>query len=218
LTLEPGAEVVSFVARNLELYRGFHRFTRMLPLLQALRPQAHVVIVGGDGVSYGSAPAAGGSWKSLLLQELEGRLDLGRIHFVGMVPRSVLHELFRVTACHVYLTFPFVLSWSLLEAMAWGAVLIGSATASLREVIRDGENGLSVDFFDGDGLAERIAAGLADPAAHRPLGDAARQDMLAPYDLTTVCLPQQLALVDRVAQIAQGQICQGQIGLGQIGV
>jgi glycosyltransferase involved in cell wall biosynthesis len=206
LTLEPGAEVVSFVARNLEPYRGFHRFMRMLPQLQALRPKAQVVIVGGEGVSYGSAPAAGGSWKSVLLDELEGQLDLNRIHFVGNVPLAVLHELFRVTACHVYLTVPFVLSWSLLEAMACGAVVIGSATAPVREVIRDGENGLLVDFFDGDGLAERITAVLADPAAHRPLGEAARQDMVAHYDLTTVCLPQQLALVDRVAQIGQGQI------------
>ena len=94
----------------------------------------------------------------------------------------------------------------LLEAMAWGAVLIGSATAPVPEVIRDGDNGLPVDCFDGDGLAERIVAGLADPAAHRPLVQAARQDMLARYDLTTVCLPQQLALVDQVAQIGPGQI------------
>ena len=199
LKLEPGDEVVSFVARSLEPYRGFHRFMRMLPQLQALRPNAQVVIVGGEGVSYGTAPAAGGSWKSALLQELDGQLDLNRIHFVGQVPLAVLHELFRVTACHVYLTVPFVLSWSLLEAMACGAVVIGSATAPVQEVIRDGENGLLVDFFDGEGLAERIAAVLADPAAHRPLGQAARQDMVARYDLTTVCLPQQLALVDRLA-------------------
>ena len=105
----------------------------------------------------------------------------------------------------------------LLEAMAWGAVLIGSATAPVPEVIRDGDNGLPVDCFDGDGLAERIVAGLADPAAHRPLGQAARQDMRARYDLTTVCLPQQLALVDRVAQIGHDQIGPGQIGVKSMG-
>lgn len=200
LTLEPGDEVVSFVARNLEPYRGFHRFMRMLPRLQALRPHAHVVIVGGEGVSYGTPPATGDSWKAVLLQELAGQLDLERIHFVGSVPHSVLHEIFRVTACHVYLTVPFVLSWSLLEAMACGAVVIGSATAPVQEVIRDGENGLLVDFFDGEGLAERIANVLADPAAYRSLGETARQDMVARYDLQTVCLPQQLELVDRLAQ------------------
>ena len=105
----------------------------------------------------------------------------------------------------------------LLEAMAWGAVLIGSATAPVREVIRDGDNGLPVDCFDGDGLAERIAAGLADPAAHRPLGEAARQDMVTRNDLTTVCLPQQLALVDQVAQIGHDQIGPGQIGVKSMG-
>ncbi|MFM2159297.1 MAG: hypothetical protein RLZZ124_1771 [Cyanobacteriota bacterium] len=199
LTFRPGDELVSFVARNLEPYRGFHVFLRMLPRLQALRPNAQVLIVGGEGVSYGSAPAGGGSWKQVLLQELEGQLDLSRIHFVGQVPHPVLHDLFRVAACHVYLTYPFVLSWSLLEAMACGAVVIGSATPPVQEVIRHGENGLLVDFFDGDALAERIAAVLADPAAHRPLGEAARRDAVAGYDLTTVCLPRQMELVDRLA-------------------
>jgi glycosyltransferase involved in cell wall biosynthesis len=199
LSFRPGDELVSFVARNLEPYRGFHVFLRMLPRLQALRPNAHVVIVGSEGVSYGSAPVGGGSWKQVLLRELEGQLDLSRIHFVGQVPHPVLHDLFRVAACHVYLTYPFVLSWSLLEAMACGAVVIGSATPPLQEVIRDGENGLLVDFFDGDALAQRIAAVLADPTAHRPLGESARRDVVAGYDLTTVCLPRQLELVDRLA-------------------
>lgn len=202
ITFRPGDELVSFVARNLEPCRGVHIFMRMLPALQALRPKAHVVIVGGAGVSYGSPPAGGGSWKELLLKELDGRLDLGRIHFVGRVPHPVLHELFRVAACHVYLTYPFVLSWSLLEAMACGAVVIGSATPPVQEVIRDGENGLLVDFFAGDALAERIAAVLADPAAHRPLGERARADVVASYDLRRVCLPRQLELVDRLAGLA----------------
>jgi glycosyltransferase involved in cell wall biosynthesis len=198
LSFRSGDELVSFVARNLEPYRGFHVFLRMLPRLQALRPKAQVLIVGGEGVSYGSAPAGGGSWKQLLLQELEGQLDLSRIHFVGQVPHPVLHDLFRVTACHVYLTYPFVLSWSLLEAMACGAVVIGSATPPVQEVIRDGENGLLVDFFDGDSLAQRIGAVLADPTSHRPLGEAARRDAVEGYDLATVCLPRQLELVDRL--------------------
>lgn len=147
LTLRPGDEVVSFVARNLEPYRGIHCFLRMLPLLQQLRPQARVVIVGEEGVSYGAPPPGGGSWKQVLLQELAGRLDLSRIHFVGRVPHPLLHELFRICACHVYLTYPFVLSWSLLEAMACAAVVIGSATAPFQEVIESGRNGLLVDFL-----------------------------------------------------------------------
>ncbi|KEF40838.1 MAG: glycosyl transferase family 1 [Cyanobium sp. CACIAM 14] len=200
LTLRPGEEVVSFVARQLEPYRGFHRFLRMLPLLQQLRPQARVVIVGGDGCSYGAPPPEGGTWRQVLLQELEGQLDLERIHFVGQVPHALLHELFRVCACHVYLTVPFVLSWSLLEAMACGAVVIGSATAPVQEVIRHGENGLLVDYFDGEALATTIAAVLANPAAHRQLGEAARALVQERYDLRRVCLPAQLALVDAVAR------------------
>ena len=201
LSFSPGDELVSFVARNLEPYRGFHVFLRMLPRLQHLRPNAQVLIVGGEGVSYGSAPAGVGSWKQLLLKELEGQLDLSRIHFVGKVPHPVLHDLFRVAACHVYLTYPFVLSWSLLEAMACGAVVIGSATPPVQEVIRDGANGLLVDFFDSVALAERIAAVLADPAAHRALGEQARADAVAGYDLRRVCLPRQLELVDRLARL-----------------
>jgi glycosyltransferase involved in cell wall biosynthesis len=199
LTLRPGDEVVSFVARNLEPYRGIHCFLRMLPLLQQLRPQVRVVIVGEEGVSYGAPPPGGGSWKQVLLQELAGRLDLSRIHFVGRVPHPLLHELFRICACHVYLTYPFVLSWSLLEAMACAAVVIGSATAPVQEVIESGRNGLLVDFFDITAWAETIAAVLANPQQFSYLGQAARQTVVERYDLATVCLPAQLALVDELA-------------------
>jgi glycosyltransferase involved in cell wall biosynthesis len=198
LLFRPGDEVVSFVARNLEPYRGFHRFMRALPLLQRLRPRAQVLIVGGLEVSYGSAPAGGGTWKDVLLRELDGQLDLSRIHFVGPVPHGVLHELFRICACHVYLTYPFVLSWSLLEAMACGALVIGSATPPVQDVIEDGLNGRLVDFFDAKGLADAIAGVLADPAAQEPLRQAARRTVVQRFDLQTVCLPQQLALVDRL--------------------
>jgi glycosyltransferase involved in cell wall biosynthesis len=199
LSFRAGDELVSFVARQLEPYRGFHRFLRMLPQLQRLRPQAHVVIVGGDGVSYGSPPPQGGTWRQVLLRELEGQIDLSRLHFVGQVPHAVLHDLFRVCACHVYLTVPFVLSWSLLEAMACGAVVIGSATAPVMEVIEDGVNGLLVEYFDAEALAAATAAVLADPARHRPLGEAARALVVHRYDLNRVCLPAQLELVAALA-------------------
>jgi len=204
LRFEPGDEVVSFVARNLEPYRGFHTFLRALPLLQKLRPRAHVILVGGEGVSYGALPAQGGSWKQVLLAELEGQLDLSRIHFVGQVPHSVLHDLFRVCACHVYLTYPFVLSWSLLEAMACGTVVIGSDTPPVAEVISHGVNGLLVDFFSPEDLAQRVAAVLADPAAHRALGLEARRTVEQHFDLHGVCLPRQLALLDWLAGGAAG--------------
>ncbi|MFM7086816.1 MAG: glycosyltransferase [Cyanobium sp.] len=198
LRFSPGDEVITYVARNLEPYRGFHVFLRMLPLLQQLRPQLQVLIVGGDGVSYGAPPAGGGSWKATLLAELGERLDLSRIHFVGQVPHPVLHELFRVSAAHVYLTYPFVLSWSLLEAMSCGALVVGSATPPVQDVITHGVNGLLVDFFDTDALAYTVAAVLSDPEAHRPLRAAARHTVVERFDLQGVCLPQQLALVDQL--------------------
>jgi len=199
LVFRAGDEVVSFVARSLEPYRGFHRFLRMLPRLQQLRPRAQVLIVGGDGVSYGAEPAGGGTWKARLLRELEGQLDLSRVHFVGRVSHPVLHDLFRVAACHVYLTYPFVLSWSALEAMACGSVLVASATPPVQEVIQGGENGILVDFFDGDGLAQRIADVLADPAAFRTVAENARQTVVDKFDLKRCCLPRQIALIDRLA-------------------
>lgn len=199
LCFRVGDEVVSFVARHLEPYRGFHVFMRMLPRLQALRPGCHVVIVGGDGVSYGSPPAGGGSWKQALLKESQGHLDLSRVHFVGRVPHSVLHNLFQVSACHVYLTYPFVLSWSLLEAMSCGAVVVGSATPPVQEVIEHGSNGLLVDFFDAVGLANAVADVLTAPSSYAHLGQAARQTVQQRYDLQSVCLPQQLRLVEGLA-------------------
>ena len=210
LTLRPGDEVVSFVARNLEPYRGVHTFLRALPLLLELRPQAQVVIVGGEGVSYGSAPPQGGSWKEVLLQEVGAGLDPNRVHFVGQVPHGVLHNLFQVCRCHVYLTYPFVLSWSLLEAMACGAVIVGSATPPVQEVIQPEQNGLLVDFFDPEGLARTVADVLANPDTHRPLGAAARQTVVDGYDLRSSCLPRQLTLVD---QLAAGERPHGLNGL-----
>ncbi len=204
ITFHPGDPLVTFVARNLEPYRGFHQFMRMLPRLQALCPSAHVVIVGGDGVSYGRPPRQGGSWKQALLRELDGALDLQRIHFVGQVPHSVLQQLFCVSACHVYLTYPFVLSWSLLEAMACEAIVVGSDTAPVRELIESGSNGLLVDFFDGDAFAGTIAEVLANLASYKYLGMAARATVVSGYDLHSVCLPRQLALVDQLVAAATG--------------
>ena len=168
LTFRPGDEVVSYVARSLEPYRGFHVFMRMLPLLQARRPHCHVVIVGDDGVSYGAAPTKGLSWRKVLLDEMADKLDMSRIHFVGRIPHPELHNLIQVSACHIYITYPFVLSWSLLEAMSCGAVVIASATPPVQEVICNGKNGLLVDFFDRQALADRIEAVLNSPNNYEP--------------------------------------------------
>lgn len=196
LVISGGEELVTFVNRNLEPMRGFHTFMRMLPLLQELRPNARVVIIGGEGISYGNPPPGGGSWRSWLLRELEGRIALDRIHFVGRVPPRVLHAVFRLSRCHVYFTVPFVLGWSLLEAMACGAVVVGSRTAPVQEVIQHGVNGLLVDFFDHEALALQVAEVLADPARFQPLAEAARQTVVDRYDLRSRSLPALLQLVD----------------------
>ncbi|MCU0889682.1 MAG: glycosyltransferase [Rubritepida sp.] len=198
--LRRGDPVVTYAARQLEPYRGFHSFLRALPALQRLRPGAQVVVVGGEGVSYGSPPPGGGSWKAALLAELGDSLDLSRVHFLPPQPYAQLLALFRVSAAHVYLTYPFVLSWSLLDAMACGAAVLASDTAPVTEVVAEGVNGRLVDFFDSAAIAERLAAMLAAPEALVPLRDSARRTVVERYDLAGVCLPQQVALLERVAR------------------
>jgi glycosyltransferase involved in cell wall biosynthesis len=171
---------------------------RALPRLLALRPEARVVIVGGDGCSYGSPPPRG-SWRDQFLAEVRERIDLRRVHFVGMLSYGALIQLFRMARCHVYLTYPFVLSWSMIEAMSTGALVLGSRTAPVEEVIRDGENGLLVDFFDAEAIATRTAEALAQPERFRSLREQARRTVVERYDLQSRCLPRQLALVQALA-------------------
>lgn len=189
LTLRAGDEVLTFVARELEPYRGYHTFMRSLPLLQQLRPNARVVIVGGDGTSYGAPPPKGTTWKQRFLDEVGGQLDLSRVHFVGKLPHAALTALMQVSAAHVYLTYPFVLSWSLLEAMSIGCAIVASDTAPLREVIRDGENGFLTDFFDAQALASKAAEVLERRAELASMRAAARELVVANYDLQSHCLP-----------------------------
>lgn len=201
LRFRPGDEVVTFTARQLEPYRGYHMFMRALPLLQRLRPNAHVVIVGGEGTSYGAAPPKGKTWRDIFLAEVAGQVDLKRIHFVGRLPHAILTQLMQVSAAHVYLTYPFVLSWSLLEAMSVGCLVIGSDTAPVREVIEHQRNGLLTDFFDFESLARCTADALARRTELAPLRSAARESVRRKYDLNRVCLPQQLAMLQGTSPI-----------------
>lgn len=189
VTLRPGDEVVTFVARQLEPYRGYHIFMRALPELLRLRPNARVVIVGGDDVSYGASPPAGKSWKNIFRDEVAERLDLSRVHFVGRLPHTTLTQLMQVSAAYTYLTYPFVLSWSLLEAMSTGCLIVASRTAPVQEVIEHGRNGLLVDFFDHHALARAVADALERRAELAPLRKAARQTIVEHYDLRQLCLP-----------------------------
>ncbi len=188
-------EVVTFVNRNLEPYRGYHIFMRALPEILAARPAARAVIVGGDGVSYGKAAPDGASWKAVFLDETRERLPMDRVHFVGKLRYPDLLDLLRVSSAHVYLTYPFVLSWSMLDAMSVGALVIGSRTAPVEEVIRHGENGLLVEFFDPATLALAVIDALSDPARYRLLRDSARATIVERYDMRRVCLPKWLAFL-----------------------
>jgi len=197
--LKAGDEVLTFVNRNLEPYRGYHIFMRALPAVLAARPQAQVAIVGGDEVSYGSPPRQGGTWKELFLSEVRDRLDLSRVHFLGKVPYPQFVSLLQVSRVHAYLTYPFVLSWSMVEAMAAGCLVVGSRVPPVEEVIRDGFNGRLVDFFDVPGWEKVLTESLATPARFDTLRRQARKTVVERYDLTRVCLPKMIALVEGMA-------------------
>jgi glycosyltransferase involved in cell wall biosynthesis len=197
-TLAAGDPVVTYVARNLEPYRGFHVFMRALPEILARRRDAQVVIVGGDAVSYGKPPPGGGTWRARMLAELGDRIDPSRVHFTGKLPYERYVQLLQVSAAHVYLTYPFVLSWSMLEAMAAGCLLVGSATGPVTEVVADGRNGLLVDFFDRGGIADAVTWALDHPAEAAALRAAARATAVERYALDR-CLAAQLSFLEALA-------------------
>jgi glycosyltransferase involved in cell wall biosynthesis len=196
LELSAGDEIVTYVARNLEPYRGFPSFMRSLPKVLAARPNARVLIVGGDEVSYGARLPPGDSYKKRMLAELGDSIDLSRVHFLGKIPHNAFIKVLQVSRVHVYLTFPFVLSWSMLEAMAAGCLVVGSRTPPVEEVLCHGGNGLLVDFFSPDDIADRVIEALEDRRAFDSLRQNARQTVLERYDLRSVCLPAHLRLLN----------------------
>jgi glycosyltransferase involved in cell wall biosynthesis len=193
-------EIVTYSARDLEPYRGFHIFMRALPELLERRPAAQVLIVGGDGVSYGRRSQYAANYRMQLLAELGDRLDLRRVHFLGSLPYRQYLTVLQISTVHIYFTYPFVLSWSLIEAMATGCLVVGSRTLPVEEVIRDGDNGFLVDFFDCGGLTRRVTEALSgrDGIDSDRIKAAARQTVLDRYDLHTVCLPAYQALLRRL--------------------
>ena len=192
----PEGELITYVARNLEPYRGFHIFMRAIPQIQKRRPNARIVIVGGDEVSYSPRLPPGQTYRERMLREIEGKADLSRVQFLGKIPYLQYVQLLQKSAVHVYLTYPFVLSWSLLEAMSAGCLVVGSRTAPVEEVIRDGENGLLVDFFSPEKIAAQVDQALSIDS--RLLRQRARATVIESYDLKRVCLPAQLGMVARL--------------------
>ncbi len=175
---------------------------RTLPELLKRRPNAHVLIVGGDDVSYGARSEGGQKWKDIFASEVRPLIsdaDWVRVHFLGNIPYQHFIPLLQLSTVHVYLTYPFLLSWSLLETMSVGCAIVASDTQPLREAIQHNDTGRLVDFFDVQGLSNEVCALLDDPAARARLGANARAFAVSNYDLKTVCLLRQLAWVEGLA-------------------
>lgn len=202
-TLTPENEVITFVNRNLEPYRGYHIFMRSLPRILSERPNAHAVIVGGSGASYGPAPEDGRSWKEIFFNEVKDALPADRVHFVGKIPYPTFIALMQISSAHVYLTYPFVLSWSMLEAMSAGALVIASKTAPVEEVITDGDNGLLFNFFDIEALSDLVIEALANPPQFSKIRANARRHIVERYDLKRRCLPEWTNFVRQFDPAAQ---------------
>jgi glycosyltransferase involved in cell wall biosynthesis len=197
-----GDPVVTYVSRSLEPQRGFPQFMRAAAKLAKQRSDVVFLVAGSDQPSYSRPPAAGGNWREALMAETG--IDPRRIVFLGNIDHKALVRLYQVSAAHIYMTVPFVLSWSVLEAMASGCAVIASSTAPVQEVIADGKNGLLVDFFDADGLASRMGYALDHAEALAPLRVAARKTIERRYERGD-CLTRQMCILGKVIEYSRGR-------------
>jgi glycosyltransferase involved in cell wall biosynthesis len=188
-------KIITYVSRGMESIRGFDIFMKAAKLLGERRKDVVFVVVGEDRICYGGdADFTGGkSFKEWVLARDD--YDLSRFVFTGPIPIGALAELFAVSDLHIYLTVPFVLSWSLMNALACGTIVLGSDTPPVREMIEHGKNGLLVDFFDHEKIAEMASQVLDQPRAYKPLGQAGIAMIHDHYSLD-VCLPRMLALYE----------------------
>lgn len=190
-------EIVTYVSRGMEPYRGFPEFIESLAYIQERRPNCHVVVVGSERVCYGKSLPNGESYKDYMLKKVP--LDLSRVHFVGALPYGLYLKVIQASSAHIYLTRPFVLSWSMIEAMSTGCLIIGSDTEPVREVIRDGENGLLVDFFSPKQIADRVDQVLDHPNRMAEIRANARKTALENYSLADL-LPRHIQLIKDIAK------------------
>jgi glycosyltransferase involved in cell wall biosynthesis len=192
-------KIITFVNRNLEPYRGYHSFMRSLPNIQKEHPDAFILIIGDDKVSYGAPHPSGNSFKNIFLNEVKDSLiDINKIIFLGKVDYNTFINILNLSSVHVYLTYPFVLSWSMLEVMALEKVVVGSKTGPVEEVINDNENGLLVDFFNIDEISEKVNDVLSNPESYNKIRKNARKTIINHYDLRRVSLPKQFKLIERL--------------------
>ncbi len=190
-------EIISYSIRNLEPSRGFHSYMRALPELQRKRPNAKFIIIGGDEISYSSRHLSGKSWREVMLSEVGNQLDMQRTIFAGKIPYKSLLDIFSITSLHIYFTTPFVLSWSLLEAMACESPILASSTEPVKEVINDGENGMLFDFFSAKDLVEKAVLMLSSKELTTSMSKQARKTVVDNYDLKRICLPQHIELIEK---------------------
>lgn len=181
LDLSQAKEIVTYVSRGMEPYRGFPQFMEAVALLLECRAECHVVVVGEDRVAYGRRLPDGKTFKQLMLEKLD--LDLSRLHFTGRLPYPQYLRVLQASSAHIYLTRPFVLSWSMLEAMSAGCLIVASNTPPVTEVIQDGENGILVDFFSPQQICEKVAEALDNACRMKPIRARARQTIREKYDL-----------------------------------
>lgn len=196
-------EVITFINRNLEPYRGYHVFMRALPELLRARPDAQIVILGGDEVSYGAAAPKGTTWKQIYIDEVRGKIsdeNWARVHFLGRIPYDRFLQVIQVSRVHIYLTYPFVLSWSLMESMATEAAIVASHTAPVVEVLEHEKTAQLINFFDQDALVGAVVKLCEDAQLRDALGQNARTFIKEHYDLQKICLPKQLSWVDKLAE------------------
>ena len=190
-------EIVTYVGRGMEQYRGFPQFMEAMSMVLKRRPQCHVVIVGADRIAYGGKKPAGyASYKEWAIKELD--MDWKRVHFTGVLARKNYRTVLQASSVHVYLTRPFVLSWSMLEAMSCGCLLVASNTPPVREVVRDGENGLLTDFYDVVAIADRVEDALNRRNELGSIRAAARQTIVDLYDWRKM-LPRQVEFLQLMA-------------------
>jgi glycosyltransferase involved in cell wall biosynthesis len=197
VVLDKSKQVVTFINRRFEPMRGFHIFMRALPKMMREMPEAHFVLVGMDQHGgYGRQAPKDSSWAKEMLKEVGSQLDPKRIHFVGYLENAVMQNVLSLSSAHVYMTYPFVLSWSLLEAMASGCLLIASDTAPVRDALTHNKNALLFDFFDVEGLANCVKDAVENQSKFAHLRKQARLDAIKSWERKTICEPKWMALLD----------------------
>ena len=197
VVVDGSAPVITFINRVFEPMRGFHIMMRALPALLDAVPAVTVLMIGSDkGRGYGAAAPRGSTWRSELMKELDGRIDRARVFFTGAVPYDAMLSALSLSWAHVYFTYPFVLSWSVLEAMSCKCLVLGSDTPPVRDAIEHGKNGLLNDFFDVGGLSDLMIEACRHPAKFQGLREAARRTVLERFDRRQICLPAWLKLIE----------------------